>query len=285
MKKNSGARILSKDDKKKIREDVRQQKAINSFRYFARYAWPTIEPGTTLRWNWHLEALSDDIEEFVNQMLFEPDKIPEVRTLVVVVPPRSLKSYLIGVVLQAWMWIHSPGSTVMNVANDDTLAGRDSMRLIELITSTWYREVIMRKHVADGGSWADPLPWGLSKRQATKINFENTQKGRRFALGIGSKVTGKGANLQIVDDPSDAKDALFGSAQQIEKRMAEVWGKYNEVLETRLNDPMRSLRLVVMQRLHRDDLAGKLIRKSLVDSSIKVIVIPLEFDPDMPEEL
>lgn len=269
----------SQEQRAQLRLAARDQQAIDEFRYFAYYAWTTVEPGVHLTWNWHLSLLCDELQDFTRSLWDPASPDPENQELVVCVPPRSLKSYLTAVCLMAWLWLHAPWVLVQGLSNDKQLSSGDSLRTMQLITSPWYRRLLMQKFVNDGGQPGDALPWGIDRQQAQKINFKNTMGGGRVALGMTSSVTGKGADLQLLDDPYDAKDSVRGSPEQVARRMKQVVVDYDEVLRSRLNNPSRSLRLVIMQRLDTADLAGELIRRGA-----RSVVLPLVFDPEFPEK-
>ena len=264
---------------------ARDQQAIDELRYFALYAWEHVEPGRRLTWNWHLSLVCQDLQEFTRPLWHYSRPEPTHHECVVCVPPRSLKSYLVGVCLPAWLWLHAPWMMYQGISNDESLATRDSLRTMQLILSPWYQRLVRHKHLADGGDPSDPLPWGIDKQQAQKVNYQNTMKGGRVALGINSAVTGKGADLQALDDPYDAKQATRGSPQQVAKRMQQVVVDYDEVLRSRLNEPSRSLRLVIMQRLDPGDLAGVLLRRRVAGDAVLAVVLPMEYDPEFPEDL
>lgn len=257
----------------------RDQQAIDELRYFAFYAWRTVEPGRRLTWNWHLSLVCQELQAFTRPLWDPHAPTPDGNELVICVPPRSLKSYLTAVCLPAWLWLRAPWAMYQGISNDVSLATRDSLRTMQLITSEWYQGLVRHLHVVGGGHPADPLPWGIDKQQAEKVNYLNTMGGGRVALGINSAVTGKGADLQALDDPYDAKQATRGSPIQIARRMKQVVSDYDEVLRSRLNDPARSLRLVIMQRLDPGDLAGTLIKRGA-----RCVVLPMEYDPDFPAE-
>lgn len=92
---------------------------------FVRQAWPIVEPGTALVWNWHLDVICDALQRQI-----EGD--PEYRKLLVVVPPGFMKSLLVSVFAPAWEWLHNPCRRKLFLANDDEVCTRDSMRMLQL---------------------------------------------------------------------------------------------------------------------------------------------------------
>src|SRR5262249_56379428 len=91
---------------------------------------------------------------------------------------------------------------------------------------------------------------GLSKGREAVSDFETTAGGYRLSRSIGGVLTGRGADLIIIDDPLKADDAL--SEQR--RRSVNEW--YDNTLRSRLNSQERGVIIIVMQRLHADDLVA-----------------------------
>ena len=92
-------------------------------------------------------------------------------------------------------------------------------------------------------------------RLITHPECVTTKGGGRFAIAVGGSFTGRGADVIIIDDPMKADDA------QSEKVRASVNNWYGATLVSRLDDKEKGAIILVMQRLHEDDLAGKLLRE------------------------
>ena len=89
----------------------------------------------------------------------------------------------------------------------------------------------------------------------TETECVTTKGGGRFAVAVGGSFTGRGADVIIIDDPMKADDA------QSEKVRVGVNNWYGTTLVSRLDDKEKGAIILVMQRLHEDDLAGKLLRE------------------------
>lgn len=262
-----------------LREEARQDLAIREFWAFSRYMWDVVEPAP-LVWSWYLRIIADELQAITEGRCTE---------LVVCIPPGHGKSRLVSVLWPAWMWLHRPGQRVMGLSNDESLARRDNRYMRQIVTSPRYRRLQVRQAVNGGATLrrdgalvdADGNPaelWGLAPDQNEKVNFANTAGGERFALSMTGTVTGKRCDGQIVDDPVDAKEVVFGAADVVAGRMREVVANYDGVLSTRLNDgPPRPWRVVVMQRLHVADLAGHLL-----DQGVRHVILAQRYDPDDP---
>lgn len=269
------------DPLNRLQQTGADEQACQSFFMFCFWAWSQVNPGRRLVLGWHLEIVADEVQDFTRP-LWDPEcppRAPGENEMAICVPPRSLKSYMLAICLPAWLWLHAPWLMFQGISNDDTLAGEHSRAMLELMQTPWFQRLIVHMCHCHG---KDPelYAWGFSKKQLEKTNFENTEKGKRIALGVDARITGKGADLQLVDDPYDAKEATRGSPELVERRMKARVTDYDTVWATRLNNPDWSLRLLIMQRLDENDLAGELIRRG-----VRCVVLPMEFDPDFPKEL
>jgi predicted phage terminase large subunit-like protein len=107
-----------------------------------------------------------------------------------------------------------------------------------VVESDWYRELFPNTQ------WA----------KSTNLDFVTTKGGGRYAVSVGGTLTGRGADLIIVDDPLNASEAFSEPA----RRKVIDW--YVGALVSRLNNKGKGAIVVVAQRLHEDDLPGHLLR-------------------------
>lgn len=241
--------------------------AYRSFAVFFRQAWPEIEPGTPLVWNWHLDIICNALQKQI-----EGD--PNYRKLLLCVPPGSSKSIAVSVMAPAWEWLRQPHRRKLNFTNDGELASRDSRRMRELLLSSWYQQLIVHayKH------YKVPV-WLLADDQNEKVNFQNTVGGFRQSRSVTAKVTGKRGDDIVIDDPLDAKQTI-GSVEQINKRLQFVNDVIDKTLPSRVNRVDRARWTMIMQRLHPQDPAGMVIKNE--SDSWAIVNIQMEFDPDNP---
>ena len=221
-----------------------------SFAEFVRQAWHTVET-KPLVWNWHLDTICGYMEAFYYK---------DIRRLIINVPPGTMKSLLVSVFYPAWAWAKSPGYRFLGVANGESLASRDSQRHKWIIESDWFQ-----------ARW--PMSW--KKDMQGKGLFGNSQGGFRQAVGITSKVTGKRGDDMLIDDPHDAKtnDGVLSDA---DRQM--VIDTYDQKLSNRLNDMNEGGIVLIMQRLHEEDLSGHLL--AMKSSKWVNLVIPMEYEGD-----
>ena len=98
------------------------------------------------------------------------------------------------------------------------------------------------------------LPTRLAGRQAVH-DFSTTEQGPRFATSVGGVLTGRGADLILLDDPLKPDDALS------ETRRGAVNEWYDNTLLSRLNDKATGRIIIIMQRLHQDDVVGHVLER------------------------
>jgi len=202
------------------------------FRAFLHRTFATLNPGTAYQQNWHLEYLS--------RLMMEVREGRH-RRLLVNLPPRSLKSICMSVAFPAWVLGHDPSAKIIAVSYSDDLARKLSRDFRTVIESNWYRRTFP-------GTRVNPQKRGESE-------IETTAKGFRMATSVGGTLTGRGADIIIVDDPAKAEEAMSAA----DRGRVNHW--FDHTLLSRLDDKALGILLVVMQRLHANDLTGHLLEK------------------------
>lgn len=221
---------------------------------YVKCAWPVVEPSTPFVDNWHIRLICEYLEALL---------ICEVNDLIINVPPRHMKSLLVSVFFPTWSWIGQPGLSWLTGSYATPLAVRDALKSRRLIQSPWYRQRFGKS-------------FDLRGDQNLKSRYENDRGGTRLTFGFNSAVTGEGGDVLVVDDPLRAQDA-DNSTQRA--RVNEI---YDQTLSTRANDPKNARRVIIMQRLHQDDLTGHLLRKGAEaghGQRIQHLCLPAEYSP------
>lgn len=237
------------------RQEYRALKRQQSFERFARDAWSSVE-ANELVWNWHLSLKADRLQKVTER---------EIRRLVIQEPPGFAKSLFVSVLWPAWEWLRRPEERSQYLSGSDSVRIRDSRRCRNLLKSKWYQ----RQKTLLG------LDWVFSEDQDEKTHFANTAGGERATGVIGGKITGDRADKQVLDDPYDIKEATRGSESRVRERMEEVVRDWDDVLADRLNDERSDPRVLIMQRVHKADLAGRLEERS----GYEVVKVQMEYDP------
>lgn len=217
---------------------------------FTRQAWHVIEPGTELKWNWHLDVICAYLEHYYL-------RINGLNRLIFNVPPGTMKSICFSVMGPAWLWTMQPHRRLINFSAEIGLSTRDAMRMRDIISSDWYQD-----------RWGNKVC--VAKDQREKQHFANTQKGFRMSLGMGGTITGKRGNDLIIDDALDAKKAFSDVECQA------VNDTYDQAVSSRLNDLNVDGIALIMQRLRTNDLTGHLLSKK--KTKWVIVRIPMEYE-------
>jgi predicted phage terminase large subunit-like protein len=210
------------------------------FRAFIDYVFGLLRPGTPFRPNWHIDAMAHKVSQVA---------AGEVKRLVITMPPRNLKSIVASVALPAWYLGHNPSERVVCVSYSDALAKTHANDFRRVVTDPIYQAVFPKMVLA----------------RETDSEIHTTLRGRRYATSIGGTLTGRGGNLFIIDDPLKPGDADSEATRQ---RVIE-W--YRSTLVTRPDDKLAARIVLVMQRIHVDDLVGYVLES---DASFEILNLP-----------
>lgn len=222
---------------------------------FVRQSWHIIEPGAEYVHGWHIDFIAEHLEAITDGV--ELDDGSPYNRLLVNVPPGTMKSLITNVFWPAWEWGPRNMAHLRYVcaSHSQDLAVRDGLRMRRLISSDWYQE-----------RWGERVT--LTGDQNQKTKFENTATGFRQAAAAGS-ITGARGDRVIIDDPH----SVDGANSDAMRRSTVEW--FLEAVPTRLNNPKRSAIVVIMQRLHEEDVSGVIIDKGL---GYDHIMLPMRYD-------
>ena len=165
----------------------------------------------------------------------------DIKRLIINIPPRYMKSIAVTVGWPAWLLGHNPAERILAASYAHSLSLKHSTDCRLVLKSDWYRRTFPAVQ--------------LVSDQDTKEKFVTTQRGMRYATSVAGSVIGEGGNFLIVDDPHSAA----GAASEVQRRTANEW--FDQSFATRLNDKENGVIVVVMQRLHAEDLTGHLLAK------------------------
>src|SRR5215475_2250317 len=136
---------------------------------------------------------------------------------------------------------HDPSLRIIGVSYSEMLARKHANDCRALMRSDLYR-------------WLFPAT-RISPAKDTEAEVMTTARGSRLTTSVGGTLTGRGGNLLIIDDPLKPQDAQSESARESLKQ----W--YSSTLLSRLDHKSEGSIIVVMQRLHPDDLVGHLLEQ------------------------
>jgi predicted phage terminase large subunit-like protein len=196
---------------------------------FAQRCFRELSPRTPFAINWHIEGTAAKLMAL---------RKGHIRRLIINMPPRYLKSLLASVAFPAWCLGHDPAAQILCVSYAQELADKLSRDCRRILASDWYRRI---------------FPTRLSPERQAVPEFETTALGCRLATSVGGVLTGRGADLIIIDDPLKPEEAL----SETQRRAANEW--FDHTLYSRLNDKIAGAIVVIMHRLHEDDLVGHVL--------------------------
>lgn len=199
------------------------------FPLFLQRAFMHLNGGEGFLANWHLDAISHRLD-----LVHEAGGA----RLIITMPPRSLKSITVSVAWVAWMLGQNPYLKFVCASYAQELASKLARDCRDLMQSDWYRRV---------------FPATTLERIA-EHDLRTSVGGGRFSTSVGGTLTGFGGDIIIIDDPIKPDEA----ASAAERNRVLDW--YSAALSSRLNNKVAGSIVLVMQRVHEDDLAGHLLR-------------------------
>jgi predicted phage terminase large subunit-like protein len=199
------------------------------FASFAQHCFHELNPRTLFAAGWYHDILAAKLEAV---------RTGSSRRVIINMPPRHLKSHLASVCFPAWCLGHDPSAQLLCVSYAQDLADKLSRDCRQIVASNWYRQLFATR---------------LSAQRQAMSEFETTAQGCRLATSVGGVLTGRGADIIIIDDPLKPEEAL----SRIQRQAANDW--FDHTLYSRLNDTRTGAIILIMHRLHEDDLAGHVL--------------------------
>ena len=206
----------------KLSEKEKQVKVQDDFLTFVKHVWPEFIEGK------HHKKIADKFNKLAKG---------EIKRLIINMPPRHTKSEFASFLLPAWMVGRKPDLKIIQSTHTTELAIRFGRKAKTLIDSPEYQQMFkttLREDSQAAGKW------------------ETSQGGEYYAAGVGSAITGRGADLLIIDDPHSEQDALNMASME----RAYEW--YTSGPRQRLQ-PGGAI-VVVMTRWNMKDLTGMLLK-------------------------
>jgi predicted phage terminase large subunit-like protein len=196
--------------------------AEKSFIPFVRHVWPDFISG------YHHKKIAKKFEDI---------RDGKIKRLIVNMPPRHTKSEFASFLFPSWLVGNNPQLKIIQTTHNTELAVRFGRKMKNLIDSQVYQQVF------------DEVAISADSKAAGR--WETNKGGEYFAAGVGSSITGRGADLLIIDDPHSEQDALSETA-------------FDNAYEWYTSGPRQRLQpggaiVIVMTRWSVKDLTGRLI--------------------------
>ena len=211
-------------------EQLKEQELIQKrFMKFVEKVWPSFIGGR------HHDRMAAAFERVANG---------ECKRLIINMPPRHTKSEFASYLLPAWFLGKYPGKKVIQTSHTAELAVGFGRKVRNLVDTEQYQKIFPQLHLQSDSKAAGR--WNTSKG------------GDYFAIGVGGAVTGKGADILIIDDPHSEQEAAMAASNP------EV---YDKVYEWYTSGPRQRLQpggaiVIVMTRWAQRDLTGQVLKSS-----------------------
>lgn len=203
----------------------------NLFYFFLR-SFPIVNQDCFCQKNWHIYAISSALEEVING---------NIKRLIINIPPRYLKSFCVSVSFPTWILGKWPNKRIVIASYSEKLAIKHSLDSRLIMRSNWFKNLFPNCI--------------LSRNQNEKYKFSTTMNGYRFATSVGGTLTGEGGDILIIDDPHNPQQVLSNKYRE------KTLNWYSNTFSSRLDDKKNGVIIIVMQRLHPNDLTGYLLEK------------------------
>lgn len=207
---------------------VLQKAAAEHFTHFQRQMHPVVSSENYIN-AVHMRAISAALQKVAAR---------EINRVLIAVPPRHFKSYLASVAFPTYLLGLDPSLKIICASYGSELADNFASQSRDILKSPLYQAVFPHTK--------------LTTKQPPLHKLRTTQNGYRYATSIGGPLTGVGADVVVIDDPMKAVDA----SSDIMRDNVGDW--FKQSLMTRFDKPAEARIVVLMQRLHQDDLIGRL---------------------------
>jgi hypothetical protein len=195
---------------------------------FTRFAFDILQPHAEYHHSWHIDAITWALTQVSDG---------KIKRLIINMPPRTLKSHCASIAFPAWLLGRDPRQKILYLHASNALGCDFDEACFDLMISSRYRAFFPSTRVT-------------LKKNKISTNFG----GHRQFMRINGRLTGLGADIVIIDDPISTADARDPKARML------LHQQFDDNISQRLNDD--GAIIVVMQRLHEDDLTAHLLAKN-----------------------
>lgn len=212
--------------------EEKHEKQRNSLYEFLKF-YRKEEKNEELDENWHIKELCDKLEAVYRW---------DTKRLMINVPPRTLKTQIASIAFPAWCMGKDASKQFMDISYASWVAEDNSRDCRNMYTSKAFRLCF-------------PRAAAILKDQDTKKYWKNEDWWHYYASGSTGTITGKGCDIMVIDDPLKPDEAMSETVRP------RVNNNFHDTLKSRLNSKTDGAIVIIMQRLHNDDLCGHLLEQ------------------------
>jgi predicted phage terminase large subunit-like protein len=214
-----------------MKQDVKKaQQALDyilrtNFECFLQMCFLYLNPGATYLPNWHIKAIAYQLDRI---------RRGEITRLIINMPPRYLKSLTVTVAFTAFLLGHEPWRKIFAISYGDDLSAKHASDFRSLVHAPWFKRAFRKLQIL----------------RSVDGELVTTKRGFRKSTSVSGPLTGLGGDLFIIDDPQKPVDAQ----SELRRNSLNQW--VSNTLMSRLDNKQTGAIIVVMQRVHMDDLSG-----------------------------
>jgi predicted phage terminase large subunit-like protein len=197
------------------------------FESFLRRCFMTLNPGLPYLPNWHIAAIAYQLERI---------RRGEITRLIINLPPRHLKSLTVSVAFPAFLLGLEPWHRIFAISYGNELSSKHASDFRSIVESPWYRRAFHDMRIA----------------RSLEDEVSTTARGFRKSTSVSGTLTGLGGDIFLIDDPQKPVDAQ----SDVQRNRLNQW--VSNTLMSRLDSKETGIIIVVMQRVHLNDLSGYL---------------------------
>lgn len=228
---------------RKLELDLKRKIFTQSYFQFARWCFGLLFPNERFEMSFHIQLLCDLYQKEVERIIRKEEKEKDI---IVNIPPRASKSLITSVFLLPWAWIKDPTLPMISISFDEDLS---------LLNAQYSKDIIVHPEFQE--LFGDIFQ--IRKDANSKGYFMNNKGGFRLSKTTGSNITGHKGVIIVVDDPQNPK-----TSESVINRQSTI-DYYTRALYNRLTPINLGVRIIIMQRLHEDDLTGYLLKNNKED--------------------
>ncbi len=223
----------------------------SNFYEFFKFFWTAINNETLID-NWHIKYLCDELQS-VAERVFRREK--KEYDLIINIPPSMSKTSILNIYFPLWCWVNDYTIPFISVSYSYQLSINISEKCRDVLRSDLFQKYFYDIKVKEDSD----------TKQLFKVVKDNKVGGFRYATSVGGTISGFHGHFLLLDDPLNAVDAL----SEVKIKNVNEW--IDNVIYSRKVDNDVSVVILIMQRLHENDVTGYLLEKN---KNIKHICLP-----------